>query len=276
VRVRGDAVRLIQVISNLLSNAGKYTDSGGRVRLSVTCTNEEAIVTVADSGIGIPEDMLGRVFDLFTQVQNARERSKGGIGIGLTLVKRLVEMHGGAVHASSAGEGCGSQFVLRFPLFADAGGHIPTGSSSPQPAPTGEAVLCRILIADDNVDAAESLQLLLSLQGHEVEVVHDGIQAMSAAERLNPDVVLLDIGLPGLDGLEVARRLRKRHGGRGPLLVAVTGLGREEDRKRTAEAGFDHHLVKPIDHALLESLLDGNRERGQSTQRADGGVLPGS
>jgi signal transduction histidine kinase/CheY-like chemotaxis protein len=271
VRVRGDAVRLTQVIANLLNNAGKYTDSGGRVSLRVERAGSAAVVTVADSGIGIPPDMLAHVFDLFAQVENARERAQGGLGIGLTLVKRIVEMHGGSVRAASAGPGRGSEFVVKLPALAEgvvvdsAGTPATTGSGrvSVRRVPTlRPPVSRRILVADDNVDAAESLRRALALRRHVVDVVHDGVEAVQAAERLSPDVVLLDIDLPRLDGLEVARRLRARWDRdcvRRPLLVATTGLGREVDRRRTSEAGFDHHLVKPIDLASLESLLETRR-----------------
>jgi signal transduction histidine kinase/ActR/RegA family two-component response regulator len=252
VRVHGDVIRLTQMISNLLNNAAKYTDRGGTVRLRVGGEGAEAIVTVSDTGIGIPADMLGHVFDLFAQVREARDRSKGGLGIGLTLVKRLVEMHGGYVRASSAGAGRGSEFVLGFPLLAAT----PAEAGAAKIVVKHAGVTRRVLIADDNVDAAEALRRLLELQRHQVEVVHDGEAAVAALSRSEPEVVLLDIGLPGLDGLEVARRIRAGGGAWRPLLVAVTGLGREEDRRRSADAGFDHHLVKPIDLASLAALMD--------------------
>src|SRR6185436_8369293 len=214
VRVHGDVIRLTQIISNLLNNAAKYTDRGGAVRLRVACEAAEATVTVSDSGIGIPADMLGRVFDLFAQVREARDRSKGGLGIGLTLVKRLVELHGGYVYASSDGAGRGSEFVLGFPMLATA-----SADASAAPIAVKHAeVTRRVLIADDNVDAAEGLRRLLELQRHQVEVVHDGEAAVEALSRSEPEVILLDISLPGLDGLEVARRVRARGGERRPLL----------------------------------------------------------
>jgi signal transduction histidine kinase len=250
VRVRGDVIRLTQIIANLLNNAAKYTDRGGNVRLRVGREGTDAIVIVSDSGIGIAPDMLGRVFDLFAQVREARERSNGGLGIGLTLVKRLVEMHGGSVRASSEGAGRGSEFVLSFPLLAA------TAEANAETIVVKQAgATRRVLIADDNVDAAEALRRLLELQRHQVEVVHDGEAAVEALSRSEPEIVLLDISLPGLDGLEVARRIRAGGGGRRPLLVAVTGLGRDEDRRRSADAGFDHHLVKPIDLASLSALM---------------------
>jgi signal transduction histidine kinase/ActR/RegA family two-component response regulator len=252
VRVQGDVIRLTQIISNLLNNAAKYTDRRGTVRLRVGCEGTEAIVTVSDTGIGIPADMLGHVFDLFAQLREARDRSNGGLGIGLTLVKRLVEMHGGYVRASSDGAGRGSEFVLGFPVLATT----PAEASAAAIVVKQAGITRRVLIADDNVDAAESLRRLLELQRHQVEVVHDGEAAVEALSRSEPEVILLDISLPGLDGLEVARRIRAHGGARRPLLVAVTGLGRDEDRRRSVDAGFDHHLVKPIDLASLAALMD--------------------
>jgi signal transduction histidine kinase/ActR/RegA family two-component response regulator len=251
VRVRGDAVRLTQIIANLLNNAAKYTDPGGEVRLRVASAGVDAIVAVSDTGMGIPADMLGQVFDLFAQVREARDRSMGGLGIGLTLVKRLVEMHGGYVRAASAGANRGSEFVLGFPALAQES----VAPRAAAPAVTQAGRVRRVLIADDNVDAADGLRRLLELQSHQVDVVHDGLAAVEASSRSELDVILLDISLPGLDGLEVARRIRARPGTHRPLLVAVTGLGRDDDRRRSTDAGFDHHLVKPIDSASLAALL---------------------
>jgi signal transduction histidine kinase/ActR/RegA family two-component response regulator len=259
-RVQGDAIRLTQAISNLLNNAAKYTDPCGRIRLSVGCEGEEVIVTVSDSGIGIPADMLARVFEPFAQGREARNRSKGGLGIGLTLVKRLVELHGGSVRVSSAGEGHGSEFAIGLPRLAPASAVAGAGA----PAARARVAARRVLIADDNVDAAEGLRRLLELQSHQVEVVHDGTAAVEVLSRSEPEVVLLDISLPGLDGLEVARRVRARGGARRPLLVAITGLGRNEDRQRSADAGFDHHLVKPIDLSSLAALLERVARRDDS------------
>jgi signal transduction histidine kinase len=252
VLVSGDAVRLTQAISNLLNNAAKYTNRGGQVRLRVASVGEQAIVTVSDTGIGISAEMLGRVFDLFAQGQEARDRSNGGLGVGLTLVKRLVEMHAGYVQVSSPGEGHGSEFVLAFPRIgvATAAEHNRT------PATKRMAARRRVLIADDNVDAAEGLRHFLELQDQEVEVVHDGAAAEKTLSCSEFEVILLDISLPGMDGLEVARRVRSRAAARRPLMVAITGLGRDEDRQRSIAAGFDHHLVKPIDPAQLASLLE--------------------
>jgi signal transduction histidine kinase len=252
VRVRGDAVRLTQAISNLLNNAAKYTDRAGQVRLRVASVGEQAIVTVSDTGIGISADMLGRVFDLFAQGQEAGYRSKGGLGVGLTLVKRLVELHGGYVQVSSPGEGHGSEFVLGFPRIDGATAARP----DPTPATTRAAVRRRVLIADDNVDAAQGLRHFLELRDQEVEVVHDGAAAERTLSRSEFEVILLDISLPGMDGLEVARHVRARAAARRPLMIAITGLGRDEDRERSIAAGFDHHLVKPIDPARLVALVE--------------------
>ena len=262
VVVRGDAVRLTQVISNLLNNAAKYTNPGGQVEVRVQHDGVDATVSVTDSGVGIPAEMVDHVFDPFTQVASARQHAHGGLGIGLTLVKRIVEMHGGSVRARSDGEGRGSEFVIRLPALADDNANRLKASGIYTINPQSTAP-CRILVVDDNVDAAESLRRALAGRRHDVDVVHDGAAALEAAQRLEPDVVLLDIDLPLLDGLEVARRLHSIWSvgaGRRALLVATTGLGRELDRARTKQAGFDHHLVKPIDLTSLESLLTAPRD----------------
>jgi signal transduction histidine kinase len=259
--VRGDVVRLTQVIANLLDNAGKYTNGGGQVTLRVDRDGPDVVIRVADNGMGIPPALLGRVFDLFVQGAETRGRAGGGLGIGLTLVKRIVALHGGSVHAASAGDGCGSEFVVRIPSFTPPASRERTPGPVATPAPLLDAETPgsrRILVVDDNVDAAEALKHALVFKRHDVDVVHDGLEAVQAAERLQPDAVLLDIDLPKLNGLEVARALRSRADGsrRGRmLLVAITGLGGEEFRQRTKEAGFDHHLVKPIDLTSLDSLL---------------------
>jgi signal transduction histidine kinase len=254
IRMRGDGVRLTQVVANLLNNAAKYTEPGGDIHVSLRHEIGGACLTVRDNGMGIAPDELGKIFDLFTQLPRRREPVAGGLGVGLSLVKRLVEMHGGTVSASSPGDGGGSEFVIHMPVtenVSSSGGirvHVPQAGLNPR---AGR----RVLIADDNTDAAEGLRFILERQSHSVEVVHDGAQALDAVARRDPDVVLLDIGLPVLDGLEVARRVRERCGARRPLLVAVTGLGQPDDFRRSARAGFDHHLVKPIDLPLLEQLL---------------------
>jgi signal transduction histidine kinase/CheY-like chemotaxis protein len=238
--VRGDRVRLVQVFANLMTNAAKYTDAGGHIRLTAALAGHEAVVRVRDSGVGIAAEMLDSVFDLFVQAEQPLDRTRGGLGIGLTLVRRLVELHGGGVSASSDGPGTGSEFVVRLPLapaVRESGRAVERG----QVAATG-----RVLIAEDNVDAAESLALLLRSAGYELRVANDGPGAVATALEFRPDVAILDIGLPGMTGYEVARRLRADLAGHRLCLVAVTGYGREEDRQKASDAGFDHHLTKPV------------------------------
>ena len=253
MHLNADPTRLAQVIVNLLNNACKFTAPGGRIRLTVEREGEEAVVRVEDSGIGIADDQLEGIFQLFRQVDTSLERSRSGLGIGLTLVKRLVEMHSGTVEARSEGIGRGSEFVVRLPALNEA-------PSPLQQIPTGiqqSATICkRILVVDDNRDAADSLAMLLRIVGHDVHTVHDGQAAVDAAAVINPDVVVLDIGLPGINGYEAARQIRERHGRNGMVLIALTGWGQEEDRRRSTEVGFDAHLVKPVDFAALSKLLD--------------------
>jgi PAS domain S-box-containing protein len=251
-----DPVRLAQVVGNLLTNAAKYTEPNGHIWLTARREGGEAVLRVRDDGIGIAPEVLPHVFDLFVQVDHAATRSQGGLGIGLTLVKNLVGMHRGTVEARSAGLGRGCEFVVRLPLTARKhggpgeadGGECPRSRPSPTPG-------LRLLVVDDNRDAADSLAVLLRLQGHEVRVVHDGAAAMTVAPSYRPDVVFLDLGMPGMDGYEVARRLRKTPGLEKTVLAALTGWGQQEDRRRTAEAGFDHHLVKPPEPKAVEGLL---------------------
>jgi signal transduction histidine kinase/DNA-binding response OmpR family regulator len=249
VFLQGDPARLAQVLSNLLNNAAKYTPDGGHIFLTVEHGEGEVAFRVRDDGAGIPRHMLTRVFDLFTQVDCTLDRSQGGLGIGLTLVKSLVELHGGSVSAISAGPGQGSEFTVRLPVLT---GEL---QSRPRTANGEVGPARRILVVDDNMDAAESLALYLQLTGHEVLVTHDGPTALSAVGEFHPEVVLVDIGLPGMDGYEVGRRLRASPGYENVFLVALTGYGREEDRRRSREAGFHHHLVKPVPPADLRGLL---------------------
>jgi signal transduction histidine kinase/DNA-binding response OmpR family regulator len=251
VWVNGDPARMTQVLTNLLNNAAKYTEEGGRVILTLTRQGGEAVVQVRDTGVGIPAEMLGAVFDLFTQVDRSLDRAQGGLGIGLTLVKRLVAKHGGTVEAHSEGPGKGSEFVVRLPLLAGPPPVVPIQSAG---RPTVGAGL-RVLLVDDNVDGADSLAALVRLAGHDTRVAHDGPGALAAAADFRPHVVVLDIGLPGLTGYEVARRLRDDPHLAGVSLVAVTGYGRDEDREQARQAGFDHHLVKPVVFAELLGLL---------------------
>jgi signal transduction histidine kinase/methanogenic corrinoid protein MtbC1/ActR/RegA family two-component response regulator len=252
VRLLADPTRLEQVLTNLLNNAARYTPDGGRVWLTATTEGGEAVVRVRDTGIGIPPEMLSGIFGLFAQVERQQERAEGGLGIGLSLVKSLTEMHGGSVEAHSEGPGRGSEFVVRWPLPAE---QTPEGARAPAEEAPGAERAVRILLVDDNVDAAESLAMLLRLLGHEVAVAHDGPAALREADAQRPEVVLLDIGMPRMDGYEVARRLRERPGPGQAVLVALTGWGQEEDRRRSREAGFDHHLVKPVELSALQKLL---------------------
>jgi two-component system CheB/CheR fusion protein len=249
--VNGDTVRLAQVISNLLNNAARYTPHGGSVGLRVTREGDDALVLVEDSGVGLAAEMLQRIFEPFVQGDARSARSAGGLGVGLALAKRLVEMHGGTIKATSAGPGTGSCFVVRLPL-------VQTNASLRQPAPkaAGSGRRWRLLLVDDNQDSARSQARLLGMLGHEVEVAFDGGTALERFASFLPDAVLLDIGLPGMDGYEVARRVRALPGGRDVLLVAQTGWGQEEDRQASAAAGFDAHLVKPVDTPALLRLLD--------------------
>ena len=252
-----DPTRLAQVLSNLLANAAKYTERGGRVRLAAARDGGEVVVSVADTGIGIAPEHLPRLFEMFSQVPSALERSQGGLGIGLALVKGLAEMHGGTVAARSDGPGKGSEFVVRLPV---AGG-TPAGRSQAAPGePAAARPRRRVLVADDNRDAADSLAEMLRIGGHEVHTAYAGRAAVEAAARLRPDVAVLDIGMPGLTGYDAARRIRSESWGRDITLVALTGWGQEEDKRRATGAGFDHHLTKPVDPAALERLLAGLRQ----------------
>jgi CheY-like chemotaxis protein/two-component sensor histidine kinase len=252
VGIDADPLRLAQVISNLLTNAAKYTDAGGRIALTARVVPPNLLVSVRDSGIGIAPSALRSIFEMFSQVADTLHRSEGGLGIGLALVKGLVELHGGSIAAHSGGPGLGSEFVVRLPLAgrpAAAGDESPGPGASPAPSPR------RVLIADDNVDAAESLAILLRLSGHSVVVAHDGIAALRLASCERPDVVVLDIGMPGMNGYEVARSLRGEDWGRSLRLIAVTGWGQDEDKRRAAAAGFDTHLTKPFEPEHLEALV---------------------
>jgi CheY-like chemotaxis protein len=250
--VDGDPVRLAQVFANLLNNAAKYTEPGGQIWLTAERQGSDAFVSVRDTGLGIPPEMLGTVFELFTQVDRTLEKAQGGLGIGLTLVRRLTEMHGGSVEARSEGPGRGSEFVVRLPvvLAGPARDEGPAGGA-------GESSRRRILVVDDNRDSAMSLALMLQLMGNEVRTAHDGLEAVQAAEVFRPDVGLLDIGLPRLNGYDAARRIRSQPWGRDVVLIAVTGWGQEDDRRRSKEAGFNFHMVKPVEPAALEKLLAG-------------------
>jgi CheY-like chemotaxis protein/two-component sensor histidine kinase len=250
--LEADPVRLSQVVGNLLANAAKYTEPGGQIDLSARLEGSEAVLEVRDTGIGLAPEIIPRIFDLFVQAGHASERSQGGLGIGLTLARSLVELHGGTIEARSAGAGRGSTFVVRLPAGAP-GGVAPEGAVGDDARP--DAAARRLLVVDDNQDAANSLGMLLRLQGHEVRVAYDGASALAIAPEYRPEIAFLDIGMPGMDGHELARRLREDPAASGLMLVAVTGWGTPEDRRRTADAGFDHHLVKPVDLEALARLL---------------------
>jgi PAS domain S-box-containing protein len=251
IHVEGDPARLAQVFANLIHNAAKYTSPGGAIEVRVERRGGEAVVAVKDNGAGIPPGKLDSIFEMFQQVQGSLERSQGGLGIGLTLVRRLVQMHGGTVRAMSEGEGKGAEFVVRLPILA--AGPAPAAQPAPSRPPSAGR---RILVVDDNLDSAESLAMLLHITGHETVTAHDGAAALEAARRHRPEVVLLDIGLPTLNGYEVCRRLREESWGKGMVVIALTGWGQDEDRRKSREAGFDGHLVKPVNYAALVALLD--------------------
>jgi len=252
--VEGDEVRLSQVVQNLLHNAAKYTPEGGRIRLELRREATDAVVRVRDNGIGMNAETLSIAFELFKQAQQGLDRSQGGLGVGLTLVQRLVKMHGGAVEAKSEGTGRGSEFVVRLPLRPEQPiVRPPAEGKSAAPAQRGPRR--RILVVDDNRDAAHALKLLLETDGHEVQVAADGAAGLAMARQYQPDVALLDIGLPHMDGYELARRMREEPGLGGSLLVAVTGYGQMHDRARASASGFNHHLVKPVEFSALQRLL---------------------
>ena len=252
-----DPIRLAQAVSNLLNNAAKFTDRGGHIWLVVERNGSDAVITVRDTGVGISRAMLPHVFEMFTQGEQAHSRTLGGLGIGLTLVKRLIEMHGGTVAADSAGQNMGSTFVIRLPTLVDSSQR--PQSKAEDPARMSPPSL-RILVVDDNRDAADSLAMLLRTSGNDIRTAYDGAEAVQVANDFEPEVVLLDIGLPNMDGHEVAQRIRQEPWARRTCLIAVTGWSDEADRARSRAAGFDHHLVKPLDTSHLAQLL-GSVER---------------
>ncbi len=260
--VDGDPTRLVQIIGNILHNAAKFMEPGGRIVLSVAQEDSYAVIKVKDAGMGIPSDLVPKIFDLFSQVHQKSESAHGGLGIGLALVRRLVEMHGGAVSASSQGPGHGTELVVRLPLLGVTSTPfgVPTAESKRPPVVSPR----RILVADDNNDAVEALALQLQLAGHDVRTANDGMEALEVAESFAPQVVLLDLGMPRMDGYETARQIRRRSWGRGATLVALTGWGQQQDRQRTSAAGFDVHLVKPVTEFDLFHAIASARA-GQST-----------
>jgi CheY-like chemotaxis protein len=236
-----------------LNNAAKYSERSSRIFLTAERQGSDAVVSVRDSGIGMTQEILPRVFEMFAQVDRSLERSRGGLGIGLTLVKRLVEMHGGNVEARSDGPGKGSEFIVRLPIPIEHTPRQPEAKGADEPAVASERR--RILVADDNKDAATSLSMILSLLGYETCTAYDGSEALKAAAECRPDVALLDIGMPKMNGYDVAKRIREQPWGEDIVLIAVTGWGQTEDQQRSLEAGFDHHLVKPVDPNALAKLL---------------------
>jgi signal transduction histidine kinase/ActR/RegA family two-component response regulator len=247
-----DVTRLAQVFSNLLNNAAKYSDPGGHIRLTAVREGSDAVVSVRDGGIGIPADKLPHVFEMYAQVEAGLERSQGGLGIGLALARQLVAMHGGSIEARSDGPGHGSEFVVRLPIDVAAQARQDGGVKK---AEQRTASGLRILVVDDNRDAADSLGMLLRVTGNEPRTAYDGAEAVAVAGEFRPDVVLLDIGLPKLNGYEVARRVRQEGWGKGMVLIALTGWGQDEDRRRSREAGFDSHMVKPVEITALMTVL---------------------
>jgi PAS domain S-box-containing protein len=254
VMVEGDIDRLSQVFANLLSNAAKYTNKGGAISVRVSCSGDDAVVTVRDNGIGIPRDMLTRIFEMFAQVKNPLRRSQDGLGIGLNLVRTLVQMHQGSVEARSEGLGKGSEFVVRLPLSQSESINVQTRTLAAD-EPTDTRSVRRILCVDDNRDSADSLGMLLRFLGADVQIAYDGPSALEAIKICRPSIILMDLGMPELNGCEVARRIRQDPQFQDVLLIAITGWGQEEDQRRSREAGFDHHLVKPVDLSALQALI---------------------
>ena len=254
VTIEADPVRLTQIVTNLLTNSAKYTEAGGRITLGSRRDGSNMIIYVRDNGIGLAPDTIATVFDMFSQVAPGKGHTDGGLGIGLALVKGLVGLHGGSVEARSEGLGKGSEFLVYLPnSVVDAGVEAPRGEALAN-GPATRAL--RVLIADDNRDSAESLGMLLEMSGHEVHLAHDGTQALAIAAEKRPDVALLDIGMPGMDGYEVAMNIRKAAWGPGMTLIAITGWGQEDNKRLARNAGFDHHLTKPMDSSVLESILN--------------------
>jgi PAS domain S-box-containing protein len=254
LELEADVTRMVQVLSNLLNNAAKYTPAGGRIKLSAWREDGHAVIAVADGGIGIPQEAIGSVFEMFTQVRGSLDRAQGGLGIGLSLVRRLVELHGGRVSAFSGGAGLGSTFTVRLPLRPGTPHALAAGEQGGLAA-TGPAGPLRVLVVDDNLDAADSLAALLDVLGHITMVAHDGVEGLEAARSFGPDLVLLDIGLPGMSGHEVAREIRRSSALRHVVLIALTGWGAHSDQQQSQEAGFDQHLTKPVSLEALEQAL---------------------
>ena len=265
VLLDADPIRMAQVFSNLLNNAAKYSEDGGHIALTAETQGDEVLVRVTDRGIGIPAEHLPRIFEMFAQVDTAFDRSQGGLGIGLSLVKGLVGMHGGKIDAHSDGPGKGSEFVVRLPVvITQPSPGLHPANDDREEAPPAEK--CRILIVDDNSLSSKSTAMLLRLMGHEIATAFNGFEGIEVARTFRPDVILLDIGLPKLDGYEVAQRIREQPWGKSTLLIAVTGYGQEEDRRRSLEAGFDYHMIKPVNLVELEKTLTDLRTANKTIQ----------
>lgn len=255
--IEGDKARIAQVLTNVLNNAAKYTDDGGEIQLMLRLEGNRALVSIRDNGIGIPRDMLRSIFELFTQVERTLDRSSGGLGIGLTLVQRLVDMHGGSVTAESDGPGHGTQFTIALPRCQHS--DTATDTSAGFPAAATDRLRPKILIVDDNGDAADTLATLVRLNGHQVQVAYDGPSALTIAKAFQPAIVILDIGLPGLDGYAVAERMRDDVTTRNSMLIAISGYGQPMDESRSIQSGFDLHLVKPVEFSSLQAVLHSDR-----------------
>jgi CheY-like chemotaxis protein len=253
VWLRADPTRIAQVLNNLLNNAAKFTEEGGDIALTAKREGNELVLSVRDTGVGIPPETLPHIFDLFTQADRSLDRSQGGLGIGLTLARSIVGMHGGTVQAFSAGPNQGSEFVVRLPVVDEPAQWLGPRVSVESATPVRSR---RILVVDDNVDSAESMAVLMKLSGHQIAIAYDGESALKTAATFRPQIIVLDVGLPRIHGYEVAERLRALPENRNLVIVALTGYGREQDRRRAIEAGFDYHFVKPIDFATLELLVN--------------------
>jgi signal transduction histidine kinase/ActR/RegA family two-component response regulator len=264
--VQGDAVRLTQVLSNLINNAVKFSEPGESIQLTVSREGEEVVLAVKDSGIGIPADKLEEVFEMFSQLDRSLERSKSGLGLGLALARQIVHMHGGTIRVWSAGPGLGSEFTVRLPVLTS----FVAGSESPLAEHGGASARRRILIADDNRDAADSMGMLLRAAGHDVEVVYDGLSAIERAKRGRPEVIVLDIGMPGMNGYDLARATRRESWSADTVIIALTGWGQDGDRRRSRDAGIDLHLVKPVERGTLENAVLGERDLSNCSAQAEG------
>ena len=250
IRVNADPTRLEQIVTNLITNAAKYTDPGGKITVTAAPERDSVVIKVGDNGIGIAPELLDSVFELFTQAEKSLDRARGGLGIGLSVVKKLVEMHGGTVEASSGGLGLGSEFSVRPPAIKANARATPA-----KPRPAGEPSAKRILVVDDSVDTAIGMASLLRMAGHEVEIAHDGNAAIEAARKFRPQVFLLDIGLPGLSGYDVAAMLREEGHFQDSVFIAASGYGQQHDRERSRASGFHHHISKPVDFDLLVEII---------------------